>query len=155
MRGAVGPHRDAQAFGHQRVKAASSGRHKKAMQATEHFVRTAEQAAVARSFVRDTLAGWGVESRLDDVVLMTSELFTNAVLHGDGGVDVVLVLSDDHLRVEVVDDGQATLRPHAQQPAADVVSGRGLAIVDALSDTWGNGRDDRGRTRVWVEVPFG
>jgi anti-sigma regulatory factor (Ser/Thr protein kinase) len=123
------------------------------MQATEHFVRTAEQVAVARAFVRDTLTAWGVSTRIDDLVLMASELITNAVLHGRGGIQVVLALSGGLVRVEVVDDGQAMARPRALQPGPDVMTGRGLAIVDALSDAWGNGRDAHGRTRVWLEVP--
>src|SRR5690606_32533825 len=61
-----------------------------AMQATERFTRRADQVPAARFFVGDTLRRWGVTSRLDDVVLMTSELFTNAVLHGDGAVQVSL-----------------------------------------------------------------
>ena len=124
------------------------------MQATEHFVRTAEQVVVARSFVRDTLAGWGAGARLDDLVLMASELITNAVLHGRGGMQVAVALTGDLVRVEVVDDGPSTVRPRPMQPGPEVMTGRGLAIVEALSDAWGNGRDDRGRTRVWLEAPF-
>lgn len=123
------------------------------MHATAQFERTAEDVADARSFVRDTLADWGQLTHVDDVVLMASELVTNAVLHGSGEVGVALALADDHVRVEVVDDGESTFPSRAAAPGPDALEGRGLAIVDALSDAWGGGRDDRGRTLVWVEVP--
>ena len=125
------------------------------MRVTGHFPRAAPEAASARAFVRETLAGWDVASQVDDVVLIASELFTNAVLHGDGEVEVTLTLTGDHLRLEVADDGGRPVPPRVQSPAADAVTGRGLTIVDALADTWGNGRDRRGRTRVWVELHEG
>jgi anti-sigma regulatory factor (Ser/Thr protein kinase) len=106
----------------------------------------------ARSFVRDTLVDWGVYDHVDDVVLMASELFTNAVLHGDGGVAVSVALDDGNVRVEVVDEGRSLPTPPRSVPSA-AVTGRGLAIVATLADAWGKGRDDHGRTRVWLEVP--
>jgi anti-sigma regulatory factor (Ser/Thr protein kinase) len=123
------------------------------MQATGHFARASDQVGRARSFVRETLGAWGLSSRVDDAVLMVSELFTNAVLHGEGDVDVSLVLEDGNLRIEVADDGAGTVPTRARSPRPESVTGRGLAIVDALADSWGNGRDQRGRTRVWLEVP--
>lgn len=125
------------------------------MQATGHFARTADQTAAAREFVRATLADWGIEHRIDDVVLMASELFTNAVLHGSGGVDVTVALQDGDLRVEVIDDGRGHLPIRAELPTPGTIGGHGLAIVDALAKAWGKGRDHLGRTRVWLEVPGG
>ena len=125
------------------------------MEATGHFARTADQTAAARDFVRATLADWGTDARVDDVVLMASELFTNAVLHGAGGVDVTVALQDGHLRVEVIDDGHDHLPIRAQLPSPGTIGGHGLAIVDALAHAWGKGRDHLGRTRVWLEVPSG
>jgi anti-sigma regulatory factor (Ser/Thr protein kinase) len=125
------------------------------MQAIGHFARTADQTAAARDFVRTTLADWGIEAPIDDVVLMASELFTNAVLHGAGGVDVTVALQDGDLRVEVIDDGSDHLPVRAQLPSPGAIGGHGLAIVDTLARAWGNGRDHLGRTRVWLEVPSG
>lgn len=122
------------------------------MEATGHFARHADQAAAARSFVRRTLVSWSVP-KVDDVVLMASELFTNAVLHGDGEVEVVLSLSGGHVRLEVVDGGGVPVPSEVRPPTPDAITGRGLAIVDALADRWGNGSDPAGRTRVWIEIP--
>lgn len=106
----------------------------------------------ARSFVRDTLVGWGVDHHVDDVVLMASELFTNAVLHGDGRVAVRVALDAGNVRVEVIDDGSSP--PTRQRPVPSAaITGRGLSIVATLADSWGKGHDDHGRTRVWLEVP--
>ena len=91
--------------------------------------------------------------RVDDVVLMASELFTNAVLHGDGDVEVVLSLSGGHVRLEVADGGGVPVPSEVPRPTPDAITGRGLAIVDALADRWGNGSDPAGRTRVWIEIP--
>lgn len=122
------------------------------MEATGHFARHADQAAAARAFVRHTLAGWGV-GRVDDVVLIASELFTNAVLHGGGDVDVTLSVAGDRVRLEVADGGGAAVPSEARRPTPDAVTGRGLAIVDALAQRWGNRSDRAGRTCVWIEVP--
>jgi anti-sigma regulatory factor (Ser/Thr protein kinase) len=123
------------------------------MQATGHFARTADQTAAARDFVRTTMDDWGIEARVDDVVLMASELFTNAVLYGAGAVDVTVSLRDGDLRVEVIDEGSDHLPIRAQLPSPGTIGGHGLAIVDALANAWGKGRDHLGRTRVWLEVP--
>jgi serine/threonine-protein kinase RsbW len=127
---------------------------KGAMRATEHYPRAADQVPEARSFVRHTLTSWGITERLDDVVLMTSELFTNAVLHGDGVIGVSVRVPPGRIRVEVTDDGtfgdQATGADDEIPP--EQVTGRGLVIVDRLADTWGGGHDPSGRTCVWLEV---
>ncbi|HEX6421819.1 MAG TPA: ATP-binding protein [Acidimicrobiales bacterium] len=122
------------------------------MEATGHFARHADQAAAARAFVRRTLAGWGV-GRVDDVVLITSELFSNAVLHGRGEVEVTLSLSGGRVRLQVADGGGVPVPSDVRRPTPDAVTGRGLAIVDALAQRWGNGSDLAGRTCVWIEVP--
>lgn len=102
--------------------------------------------------MHDTLVDWGVHDQVDDVVLMASELFTNAVLHGDGGVAVSVALDHGNVRVEVTDDGTSSpALPRPVPPAA--ITGRGLSIVATLADSWGKGHDDHGRTRVWLEVP--
>ncbi|HLT68525.1 MAG TPA: ATP-binding protein [Acidimicrobiales bacterium] len=120
------------------------------MRASAHFPRAPEQVAAARAFAREAL-GPASPQLVDDVVLMVSELVTNAVLHGAGDVEVTLDRSDDVVRVEVADEGGFAL-PRPGRPGSDDVTGRGLAIVDALADAWGDSVDDRGRTRVWVEV---
>ncbi|HKX70091.1 MAG TPA: ATP-binding protein [Acidimicrobiales bacterium] len=122
------------------------------MRATAHFPRTADQLRAARAFVRDTLATWGCRERIDDVVLLVSELFTNAILHGAGRVDLRMELVDARLTVEVVDDGRGPPVSLGADPGVEATTGRGLLIVDTLAARWGDGHDQHGRTRMWVEV---
>jgi anti-sigma regulatory factor (Ser/Thr protein kinase) len=88
---------------------------------------------------------------LDDAVLAVSELITNAVLHGDGPVEVRVSHRPGLLRVEVTDDGRAV--PLPRHAGLGDERGRGLHIVDAVTSRWGVApkRSGRGKT-VWFEV---
>jgi len=78
------------------------------MQAYARFGRSADQIPEARAFVRETLFRWGESSVVNDALLVTSELFTNAVLHGSGRIDIYVTLDSEALRIAVVDDGRRT-----------------------------------------------
>jgi anti-sigma regulatory factor (Ser/Thr protein kinase) len=114
------------------------------------FPASPGSAAAARRFVEGTLQrqGWS-PSDVDTVLLLTSEVVTNAVVHARTKVLLQVRLSPDTIRVEVDDHGTG----EAVLAVADVddVRGRGLRIVDALADRWG---DDRacGRHCVWFEL---
>ena len=73
-----------------------------------------------------------------DVMLMLSELVTNAVRHptttAAATVKVDVALADDCLRIEVADGGDG-FDMHAQVPSS--TGGMGLIIVDAASSRWG------------------
>jgi anti-sigma regulatory factor (Ser/Thr protein kinase) len=86
-------------------------------------------------------------------VLLTSELVTNAVVHGLGPVQLVLIDDGIRLRVEISDGETASLPLTAGRPASVDVSGRGLPTVDRLADRWGSGprRTPPGKT-VWFEL---
>jgi anti-sigma regulatory factor (Ser/Thr protein kinase) len=123
------------------------------MQAYARFRRTTDQIPAARAFVRETLHRWGETTGVGDAALVTSELFTNAVLHGSGRVDVYVTLDPEALRIAVVDDGHRTAERWPKGGATSTLGGRGLRIVDAVASTWGNNFDPAGRTRVWAEMP--
>lgn len=75
-------------------------------------------------------------AQVDDVVLSTSEVFANAVLHGAGPVTVRVWPGRQPLRVEVTDSGGGTPElDTAIDPEGE--SGRGLFIVDAVATRWG------------------
>lgn len=88
-----------------------------------------------------------------NVQLVVSELVTNGVRHGGsvGPVWVLLLVSRDTVRLEVVDTGQGFDRGAVLKAPLDpaAVSGRGLHLVDAVADRWGLLYD--GRTKVWAE----
>ncbi len=60
-----------------------------------------------RGFVRDALAGWGLDHLVSDAVLITSELATNAVTHASSPFRTSLVRTGDVVRVSVEDGSSA------------------------------------------------
>lgn len=90
---------------------------------------------------------------LDDLVTVGSETVCNAVTHtasGDGGrVTVSLLAGGDVYRLEVADDGADGGRPYVKAENG-AESGRGMRVVEALSESWGF-RADGDRTVVWAE----
>jgi anti-sigma regulatory factor (Ser/Thr protein kinase) len=112
----------------------------------------------ARQFVAGVL-GDGFP-RLDDVLLLVSEVASNAVKHSasgdDGAFEVAVAVNGESVRVEVGDQGSASEPRLADddQPG-DVLTGRrGLRIVDMLAAKWGHAGDELGRV-VWFEVTAG
>src|SRR4051812_39637493 len=116
------------------------------------FELTGESDAVprARQLVRETLAEAPGEQR-DDVELVVAELVTNAVLHGAAPVTLRLRLDPVVVRVEVHDTGRQ--RPIAMPGGVDAMTGRGLALVAALSREWGVEPTPDGGKVVWAQVP--
>ena len=88
--------------------------------------------------------------RLGDVEVMTSELVANAVAHASTPVTVRVVAHDGRTRVEVHDDDPNP--PLPQAPSLDLRTGRGLAIVEALSDDWGYSPVEGDGKVVWFEI---
>ncbi|MGW4638812.1 ATP-binding protein [Sphaerisporangium sp. NPDC004334] len=117
------------------------------------LVGVPESAGQARAFVREALGR--AHPVLDEVVLLVSELVTNSVTHSDsrGGGPVTLAISecDGAVHVEVVDRGSE--REPRVRGGLEEEGGRGLFLVDAISDRWGMYRDGGGRV-VWFAVRF-
>lgn len=89
----------------------------------------------ARRFVGDSIGDGMPTEVVERLVLITSELTTNVVLHARTTFTVVVELHDDHVRVGVRDRSDATPVLRAIDRAR--VTGRGLAIVEAISQSWG------------------
>ena len=92
--------------------------------------------AQARAAVQEALAPW---PRTADVVLATSELVANAVMHGHP--PVTLAIDDDGATVRITVASQGGADPRIGTAAPHHSGGRGLAMVKELSDRWGWGRD--------------
>ncbi|MEV7288337.1 ATP-binding protein [Streptomyces sp. NPDC093252] len=91
----------------------------------------AEMRAAVKAFLRRSgLVG----PVLDDVVLALSELVTNAIEHGDGPVDLLVRAAEGRLLISVVDSDPAPAV--LKEAGPDDVSGRGIALVNALADDW-------------------
>ncbi|MGW2939858.1 SpoIIE family protein phosphatase [Streptomyces sp. NPDC001156] len=105
-----------------------------------------------RKFLCGCLDGWHLTSLSDSAEVLTSEVVTNALLHGDSDVDVCLRGYPDHLRVEVRDsDSHPAMLVDLGPDEDKAEGGRGLLIVSALASSWGNSPSGRGKT-VWFEV---
>ena len=105
------------------------------------FEPVGRSVATARAFVRDTLQGWGFADVVDDAVVLTSELVTNAVVHAGTAAEVCCLRYPSAVRVEVADR-----YPEREVPLQDVAhptgstdreGGRGLILCAALAGRWG------------------
>jgi anti-sigma regulatory factor (Ser/Thr protein kinase) len=105
---------------------------------------------LARWWLGDLLRSYGLEHELHDVVLLASELATNAVVHATSGFEIAVSLRDGRLRIEISDSDPGV--PQVQYVPAGATSGRGLLIVETLSDAWGVTADEGGGKTVWFEV---
>lgn len=108
----------------------------------------------ARRAVGDLLAACRVsdDAVLYDARLLTSELVTNAVRHGADQVVLELERRPAGLMVAVRDGSAALPRPRSAGQADE--GGRGLAIVEAVSDDWGVDHLPAGGKRVWALLPL-
>jgi anti-sigma regulatory factor (Ser/Thr protein kinase) len=96
-----------------------------------------QAVADGRAWSREIMKEWQLDDMTDVVQQLVSELVTNSVEHADTScVRVVLVHTTGVLRLDVTDDDVVSL-PVRTRAGVDDVSGRGLAIVEALSDRWG------------------
>lgn len=109
--------------------------------AAANFDPVGRSVATARSFVRDTLQGWGFADIIDDAVVLTSELVTNAVVHAGTSADVLCLRSDEGVRIEVADrypEREIPLQATAvNMGSPDREGGRGLQLCAALAGRWG------------------
>ena len=110
--------------------------------------------ARGRHAVTAVLTGWGcAESVQEDLLLVVSELVTNAVVHGAEPIVVTLVRAPERVRVEVT-DGLSDASPHSHRAAPHAETGRGLSVVTRLACAWGwRASPGRGKT-VWAELPL-
>ncbi|MEU1269953.1 SpoIIE family protein phosphatase [Streptomyces sp. NPDC005799] len=104
----------------------------------------------ARRFTARTLRSWQAEEVADAVLLVVSELVTNALVYTQGPVRLDVVLRGDRIRVAVSDSS-----PRA--PAKPVImdwestGGRGLMLVEAMSESFGT-TPVAGGKQVWSEI---
>jgi anti-sigma regulatory factor (Ser/Thr protein kinase) len=101
-----------------------------------HLIHNSPEApAIARRFVGETLVD-APRAVVDVAALMVSELVTNCVRYAASDLTVSIEQTARQVRVDVTDaddDGEVVL----QHPDEKEISGRGLYIVDRLSDEWG------------------
>ncbi|MEH0936973.1 ATP-binding SpoIIE family protein phosphatase [Micromonospora psammae] len=133
-----------------------------AVLAVEHALKPSRSASMempaeptapsrVRHWLTAQLTEWRVpEAVIGAAVLCTSELTTNALLHAGTAARVEIDLSAERLLVSVADSGTRGTVTRAQ---TDTLSsrGRGLGLIEQLSDAWGTDPTVRGST-VWFEI---
>ncbi|MFJ4523066.1 ATP-binding protein [Streptomyces sp. NPDC088810] len=114
----------------------------------------------ARRWARSRLAGSGItadEPLAETLILLVSELVTNAVVHTGRPAVLRLCLpapaaeecASATVRVEVAD--RSSRAPVPRCAGGDATGGRGLALVDCLADRWGWSPDGAGKS-IWCEL---
>ena len=105
--------------------------------------------ATARRRVHARLAALIPPDTTDDVLLVVSELVTNAVVHGEGEIELRVDFDGTRVRGEVTDEGGGFIRAALRRPA-NRAGGNGLYLVGAVTARWGV-REQTGH--VWFELP--
>ena len=104
----------------------------------------------ARAAVQAWAGDIGLGSISDDVLLIVSELVTNAVRYGEPPVCVSVRADEDTVTVGVADS--ASERPTSRVPEDDAESGRGLLLMSLLSADFGIRPREVGKV-VWARLP--
>jgi anti-sigma regulatory factor (Ser/Thr protein kinase) len=104
--------------------------------------------AMARQFLRRATCPEHASHVVEDAVLLVSEVVTNSVVHG--GPPIVVAVDCDSssgLQVRVRDGSRAM--PSPRDPEVWEESGRGLSLVEMLSDDWGVEAEPGDGKQVW------
>ncbi|MFB6517605.1 ATP-binding protein [Streptomyces sp. NPDC056401] len=101
-----------------------------------------------RSVVHRWLAHRGLLPLIESACLLTSEVVTNALVHGSGSsLRFAMERQLETVGIRVADGSPA--RPRVRKPATDEECGRGMLIVEALADEWGVSEDG---TETWFTL---
>ncbi|HSE54732.1 MAG TPA: SpoIIE family protein phosphatase [Nocardioidaceae bacterium] len=114
---------------------------------THQFASFDAAVSDARRLVAEHLANYRLPGQVvDDAVLVTSELVTNAMLHGTAPIDLRVHADQSRVMLEVQD--RANFQPRKIRPTPEDEHGRGLQIVAALCQRWGTRMTQDGKA-VW------
>lgn len=106
-------------------------------------------AEQARVLVRLAVVEWGLDRIVDDLLVITVELVTNAARMGEV-FQLALSRQDDAVLIEVSDGSEAG--PERQRCSVERVDGRGLVLVEACSKDWGWRWEETGGKTIWALV---
>jgi len=92
------------------------------------------------------------DAHLGDVLLVVTELVTNAYDHGQGPREVRMSHTPAPCRVRIEVEDSSRDHPVLATPSPERPGGRGIQIVDKLADHWGVLEHRAGGKTVWAEV---
>lgn len=105
---------------------------------------------VRQRLTNDLLAIGMAAYRIDEAVVVASELIANVLVHTDSTASVTVTAEAERLRVGVADDSNEM--PDLMPADPSRIGGNGLRIVDDFADTWGaTSTPDHGKI-VWFTV---
>ena len=128
--------------------------HSSTVELLRHQFRHGEPALPLRHSARSALqrsadgkpdAGW-----IDDVLIVISELVQNVSQHTHSDGELIITIQPGTVLVEVGDS--STIVPRTQRPNPLQAGGRGLRLVDAISQQWGVRTCPEGKV-VWAQLP--
>jgi anti-sigma regulatory factor (Ser/Thr protein kinase) len=110
-----------------------------------------ERVPYLRRQVDRVLKLWHLEDLAWRAELVVTELATNAVRHARTLFTVAMTWDGRRLRIEVSDAQPVPPRTVQEAPSPDATGGRGLLLVEQLSDRWGYHPHERGKT-IWCDL---
>ena len=113
------------------------------------FAPETVSVGTARRFVADAVIKLGCGDADWPLVLIVSELATNAVIHARTDFTVSVSVVGTRIRLEVRD--LSSRLPRQRSYGRDATTGRGLRLAASMSDEWGVREEADGKT-VWVEI---
>ena len=116
---------------------------------TVRLPRDPAAGAAARRVVRTRFGELLTGDTLDDVLIVISELVSNAVLHGTGDIELRVAYDGGRITGDVADQGAGFARP-THRCAPGQIGGNGLHIVDRVTSCWGIHDHS---AHVWFEIP--
>jgi len=120
------------------------------MTSRRSFEASEDAVGAARRFVAESIPDVPNDTR-ESVSLMVSELATNALLHAASGFEVSVDRTDHSVVVSVGDRDEEGV-PRLQAPESNEPHGRGLRVVDALSEEWGVSTAGNEGKSVWFRI---
>ena len=111
---------------------------------TQTLSMDAEAVRAGREFCVAALRSWGATQRCEDIIIVVSELLTNALRHAVPGLSrprpnwpirLGLLCSEPCVLCAVADPSSSI--PVPRKPGRLAETGRGLHVVSSLSDKWG------------------
>ncbi|WP_328976677.1 ATP-binding protein [Streptomyces canus] len=119
------------------------------------FTAEPHEVAALRRIMRLHLGLWGLHGVIDAAQLCVSELVSNVISHVGTGTPAILVVSMSGTRVRIeVHDSDTRALPVFLDAGLDAESGRGMALVTAVTDRWGV-QLQADRKVTWCELPTG
>ena len=103
----------------------------------------------ARRFLRELLYEWDADQWEWNAGQVLTELATNAVIHAHTEFDVEVTFTEPTLKI-CVSDGSPRL-PVQRQHSDQATTGRGLAVVQTVAQSWGTEMRPDGKT-VWCVI---